>query len=322
MSKTGTTEFEYQDGVRILADQSSHEEPEANEKLENIINDAKAIGCVAALEKHNHHLTYLTDAKRMSYLDAVGISDTDDVLEIGSSLGQHTRIIAQRSKSVSAIEVVPLQAAFSRIWCDEEGLENVDISTGGASGQLPYDDASFDVVFCNYVLEWCAGRTEMDPADFHRKYIGEINRVLKPGGRLYLSTKNRLSLKYILGSRDEHLGVRFGSLLPRGYQKRIRDKARLGRTTGYLHSWDGLEAILKDAGFDDNRRILAFPDARFPEYLGDFDGFSADKLPQGVTDSLARKDKLSLRLPARAFELTTNSLVFLSKKAPKDAAGS
>ncbi len=322
MSKIGTTQFEYQDGVRILDDQSSHEEPEANEKLENIIKDAKIVGCVEALEKNNHHLTYLTDAKRMSYLDRVGIQATDDVLEIGSSLGQHTRVIAKRCKRVSAIEVVPLQAVFSRIWCDEEGLDNVDISAGGASGKLPYDDESFDVVFCNYVLEWCAGRTEMDPADFHRKYIGEINRVLKPNGRLFLSTKNRFSLKYILGSRDEHLGIRFGGLLPRTVQKRLRQKANLGRTTGYLHSWNGLEAILKDAGFADNQRILAFPDARFPDFLGPFDEFSEQLLTQEGKEKLARKDKLSLRLSSSAFEFTSNSLVFLSKKAPKDATGS
>jgi 2-polyprenyl-3-methyl-5-hydroxy-6-metoxy-1,4-benzoquinol methylase len=48
--------------------------------------------------------------------------------------------------------------------------------------RFPYNDASFDTVVCSEVIE----HLKYDPAHLLR----EINRVLKPGGRLILSTPN------------------------------------------------------------------------------------------------------------------------------------
>ncbi len=49
----------------------------------------------------------------------------------------------------------------------------------GAVEQLPVPDASFDLVLCNQVLEHCD-----DPA----AAVGELRRVLAPGGRALAST--------------------------------------------------------------------------------------------------------------------------------------
>jgi len=282
--------------------------------LEELISDAKQIGCIDALSKHDHNISYLMDEKRASYIDLIGLKPSDDVLEIGSSMGQHARLMAAQCKTLSGLEVVPLQAAFSKLWCGEDGLQNVNVTAGGMSGKMPYDDASFDVVTCNYVLEWCAGRHDGDPRAFHQAFLAEIYRVLKPNGRLYLSTKNRYSIRYVLGDVDEHLGMRFGSALPRICQNLFRKPANLDHPTGYLHSWEGLEEILNTAGFHSNERILAFPDARYPEYIGRFLDFTESDIPQAALSAVRKKTKLSLKLPAPAFRKTTNSLVFLATK--------
>lgn len=64
-----------------------------------------------------------------------------------------------------------------------ESLKNLDYTTGDIESplakvkmdvhQIPFDDESFDVVFCNHVLEH---------VDDDRKAMSEIFRVMKPGG--------------------------------------------------------------------------------------------------------------------------------------------
>lgn len=300
--------------INVTPEHSLVEDDDTRDRLIALITDAKAIGCKPALEKHNHNLTYLTDPRRSKYIDLADIQPAHHVLEIGSSLGQHTRLMAQKCKAVSGLEIVPLQAAFSKLWCEEDGLDNVDITSGGANGVLPFADASFDRVVCNYVLEWCAGRNDMDPGDFHRAYIAEMLRVLKPGGKLLLTTKNRYSIRYVTGGKDEHLGMRFGNALPRWLQERMLNKDNLDFTRGYLHSWAQLESILRGVGFADATRFLTFPDNRYAHYAGTFEAFDASALPADVTNALTKKEKLSLKLPQSLFAQTTNSLVFLASK--------
>jgi SAM-dependent methyltransferase len=302
------------DGINVTPEHSIVEDDETRDGLIALISDAKEIGCKPALEKHSHNLGYLTDPRRSKYIDLADIQADHHVLEIGSSMGQHTRLMAQKCKAISGLEIVPLQAAFSKLWCEEDGLNNVDITSGGANGVLPFEDASFDRVVCNYVLEWCAGRNDMDPGDFHRAYIAEMFRVLKPGGKLLLTTKNRYSIRYVTGGKDEHLGMRFGNALPRWLQERMLNSDNLDFTRGYLHSWAQLEDILRGVGFAEATRFLTFPDNRYAYYAGSFEGFSADDLPQEAMAGLTKKERLSLKLPAALFQQTTNSLVFLADK--------
>ncbi len=300
--------------VIYLHDVSEDEEVDIKDNLKSIIDDAKGLGCKEALKKNNHNLEYILSPKRSAYLSLANIQKSDDVLEIGSSMGQHSIIIAQQCNSLATIEVVPQQAEFARVWCDECELTNVEISAGGSSGKLPYASNSFDLVVCNYVLEWCAGRSQMDPESFHRQYIQEMFRVLKPNGRLLLATKNRFSIRYILGSEDEHLGIRFGSALPRVIQNRFRKRANLGHPTGYLHSWNALQKILEDTGFNSVIRYLAYPDNRYADFVGPFDEFSRDTLSESELSRIGIKNRVALHLSKGLFEKTSNSLVFLAIK--------
>lgn len=302
-------------GIRVMPEHSHVEDEATTARLMGMVTDAPEIGALAALEKYKHDLSYMLDERRSKYIALAEIGADHDVLEIGSSMGQHTRLMAPMCKHISGLEIVPLQAAFSKVWCDEDGHKNVDITTGGANGKLPYDDASFDRVVCNYVLEWCAGRSEQHPAEFHRDFIAEMHRVLRPGGKLMLTTKNRYAIRYIVGGKDEHLGVRFGSALPRGLAAWARKRGQLDWTPGYLHSWSELEAIIKRAGFASTERFLTFPDNRYAHYAGTFEGFNVDDLPPDALDGLPKKEKMVLKLPQSLFAQTTNSLVFLAGKS-------
>ncbi|MDP1702502.1 MAG: class I SAM-dependent methyltransferase [Aestuariivirga sp.] len=284
------------------------------ERAKSLINDALSLGCIAALQKHDHNVKCLTDPIREKYIDLIDLQPSDDVLEIGSSMGQHTRRIAAKCRSVNALEVIKFQAEFSKIWCGQEGLQNVHFTAGGASGHLPYENSSFDVVISNYVLEWCAGRAAGDPNEFHKEVLSEIWRVLKPGGRLFLSTKNRFAFKYLTGVEDEHLGIRFGSALPRWIQKRAAATARLGHPTGYLHSWAGLRADLIAAGFKNLVPLFAFPDARWPVFLGRAQDFSRSNItsPEGI--NFGKRDRALAVLPSQTRLALSNSIIYLADR--------
>ncbi|MGH3279562.1 MAG: class I SAM-dependent methyltransferase [Trebonia sp.] len=77
--------------------------------------------------------------------------------------------------SLTAIELSPAMLAIARQRAADLGRE-IDLRHGDAE-QLPFDDASFDTVVC--ALSLC---TIPSPA----AAVGEMRRVLTPGGRLLL----------------------------------------------------------------------------------------------------------------------------------------
>lgn len=308
------SDYVAEDNVKIYAAHSVVENDSKLAKLNALVADAKKIGCEKALLKHGHNVSYLLDKKRARYLDFLDIKKSDDVLEIGASMGQHTILIAKKCRSLEAIEVVPLQAKFARLWCDETGADNVRVTAGGANGVLPYEDGKFNLVILNYVLEWCAGRSQKSPEDFHRDFLTEIFRVLKPGGRLFLSTKNRFALQYVLGGVDEHMDERFGNALPRPIQAMLIKNKKMDKTFGFLHSRRKLESLLKEAGFRRSDRLIAFPDARYPEYLGYYDSAAAQNIRQTPRNAVSKLDRVVMRLPHAAQRELLRSHVYLAHK--------
>jgi SAM-dependent methyltransferase len=192
------------------------------------------------------------------FLDVLPLNDAD-VLEIGPGFGQFTPLIAQKAKSVVALEVDSGQAQFLSERVRQQGLSNVRVHQGGADCRLPFSDDSFDLIILNLVFEWCGLRSPDGHELAQRRLLSEMWRVLRPGGQLYLATKNRFAVRYLMGKADEHMGgVRFGSALPRWLSKRVPG----GRASGMLHSFPQLQRMLREAKFEILRSWWAVPDMR------------------------------------------------------------
>jgi len=73
----------------------------------------------------------------------------------------------------------PLFAPFAAEHVGVDAFENPHAELHGSAEDLPVEDASFDVVLCNQVLEHCD-----DPA----RAVRELHRVAAPGGRVLVST--------------------------------------------------------------------------------------------------------------------------------------
>lgn len=98
--------------------------------------------------------------------------------------------------------------------------------------ELPVGDETYDIVICCEVLE----HMEIDPMFM----LAEVNRVLKTGGKLFLTTPNILSSRAI-------------TKMVQGYEPYFYmhyHKSREYNRHNYEYSAKGLWSLLKCAGFD------------------------------------------------------------------------
>ncbi len=98
------------------------------------------------------------------------------VLDLGAGHGAFTKELFDMGYAVQACDLFPELFAFDKIVC-----KKVDITS-----PFPYADNSFDVVIAIEVSEHIVD---------HEMFFSEINRILSPQGKLYISTPNILSLK-------------------------------------------------------------------------------------------------------------------------------
>jgi SAM-dependent methyltransferase len=99
------------------------------------------------------------------------------VLDVGCGPGATALAFAARVASVVALDLTPAMLAQARETATERGLDNVRFELGNAA-QLPFPDASFDVVTSRLAAHHVA-----DP----RAMVREVARVLVPGGLFLLS---------------------------------------------------------------------------------------------------------------------------------------
>ena len=106
------------------------------------------------------------------------------LLDLGTSDGEFTLRVAERlgAESVQGIELIGEHAAAAR-------SHGIDVRQADLDEGLPFDDASFDVVHANQVIEHVR-RTDM--------FLRETRRVLAPDGLACISTNNLSSWHNVL----------------------------------------------------------------------------------------------------------------------------
>ncbi len=119
-----------------------------------------------------------------------GMSGAKTLLDIGCGGGLLSEEFAKAGYSVTGVDPSLRSIETARRHAAEEGLE---IAYHTATGErLPFADASFDFAACCDVLEHVN-----DPS----KVIGEIARVLKPGGLFFYDTINRTFASWLKAIR-------------------------------------------------------------------------------------------------------------------------
>jgi arsenite methyltransferase len=102
------------------------------------------------------------------------------ILDLGSGAGTDSLIAAQMvgpQGTVTGIDMTPEMLVKARAAAAEIGLANV-VFVAGEAEQLPFADASFDVVVSNGVIDLIPDKDAV---------FAELHRVLAPGGRIQLA---------------------------------------------------------------------------------------------------------------------------------------
>jgi ubiquinone/menaquinone biosynthesis C-methylase UbiE len=116
----------------------------------------------ARLGKIEQHLRYLP------------VSPRDRVLDAGCGSGSMSRLIARSfpDAEVTGVDLREQYLDFARRRARSEHLQNVEFQSADVFA-LPFADASFDVVWTKYLLQWLK-----EP----KRALNELRRVTRPGG--------------------------------------------------------------------------------------------------------------------------------------------
>jgi ubiquinone/menaquinone biosynthesis C-methylase UbiE/uncharacterized protein YbaR (Trm112 family) len=322
VSQKGGHRYPIRNGVPCFLVDPPNESQESIDHFEKLNRLAAESGWREALkvlfEDQPGVIRYATDESRCGFLDLLALDGHMTALEIGTGMGAFSLALANRVAHLYGLELTEGQAQFCSLRCRQQGATNTTFACGGDDCNLPIADSTMDVVVLNLVLEWCSNSSRADAAADQALLLAEIFRVLKPGGMLYLTTKNRFALHYLLGKPDEHsYMMRFGNALPRALHRWLLRLKGYRRAPGMLHSHNHLRAMLVNAGFADARSYWAAPEMRYPEHYisNDSASISAARAERGFIQGSDRSSRLIMRMiPAGLVKHFTPGLTFLARK--------
>jgi 2-polyprenyl-3-methyl-5-hydroxy-6-metoxy-1,4-benzoquinol methylase len=143
------------------------------------------------------------------------------VLDVGCSSGYLAEPLSERGNTIVGIELDPAAAREAERFCERVLVGDVETM------ELPLEPGSFDVVLCGDVVEHLR-----DPV----ASLARLRPLLKPGGRLVLSTPN-----------VANWAIRLALL---GGRWRYTDRGILDRSHTHLFTRATLIAALRRAGYD------------------------------------------------------------------------
>ena len=159
--------------------------------------------------------TYLAGERIARELSTLTSLENKTMLDVGCGFGGALTALSKQNVRCVGVDINrdELQLCLRRL-----SLHNDQSAVFcGDAYHLPFRDDEFDIVSCTEMLEHVRNRDEL---------IAEMSRVLKPGGLMYLSFPNLLSIQNILS--DPHYQLFGVVLLPlsiaRWYTKKIRKR--------------------------------------------------------------------------------------------------
>ncbi len=177
-----------------------------------------------------------------------GSIDGRRVLDLGAGFGALALYCAHLGAEVVAVDPNEQRMQVAVAIARQRGL---DVSAVTAQAQqLPFPDESFDFVLANNSLCYI-----VDPR-VHAAALGEIRRVLRPGGWLVARNPNRLH------PRDQFTGLPLLPLLPPTLIRRVTGALDRHRSEVRLQTPGGAVRELRRAGFA-RARWRALPGHRY-----------------------------------------------------------
>ena len=147
---------------------------------------------------------------------SVGGGDRASLRVLDAGCGTGSFAVALRT-SVGAIDAVDMNPAMLRVARDKlDGTPGCPVALHEAGiDALPFEDGSFDAVMVNQVLHHLPDAPQRG-WPMHRRVLGELARVLRPGGAAIVNTCSH---------RQMHRGWWYASLVPDAVEAMCRRHA-------------------------------------------------------------------------------------------------
>nr|MBA2600369.1 methyltransferase domain-containing protein [Actinomycetota bacterium] len=173
----------------------------------------------------------------LEWTDSLALSPEARVLELGCGAGHTSVALGQRGYSVDAVDSTSAMLQITRAKVTEAGLSDVRLTLQDAH-RLAYPDAAYDLVVALGVVPWLHSPGLA---------VGEMARVLQPGGYLLASFDNRARVTHTFDPRNTPAlgGARraIKGLLKKAGRYRPPEKA-----LATMHRLKEFDSFLEDAG--------------------------------------------------------------------------
>lgn len=253
------------------------------EMYEKLKDDSSISASTKKLLTPSHFETYILDESRSKFMEIIKLHKNPQVLDLGCGWGAVAISLARKLKKsggkVYGVDATKETLAFIKTRAKQEKLDNIELAATEPFdfGELPFEDNSLDLVIMNGVLEWVGmGRSDISPRECQKNALHEVNRILKPGGQLYIGIENAAAYDYYLGQKD-HSGIRFVGAFPKWLANFVSIIVKKESYRTYIYSPAGYKGILDLTGFDAPKFMIPIPSYRNIEQIVDY------------TDSAARK---------------------------------
>src|ERR1035441_251692 len=171
--------------------------------------------------------------KALALVDGLGLGPGAMAIEIGCGAGWNTAAPAERGFRVQAADPVEKMLRMTREMAAARRVQELVGVICCMGEALPFAGESFDVAVGIAVMEW---------ADSPQSMLGELLRVLRPGGYLILSATNRWSLQRVM---DPWFNPLWAPL-----KNWMRQQAHAGNTAhARTHSFRGPSPVAKTSGW-------------------------------------------------------------------------
>ena len=125
-----------------------------------------------------------TEQELAGIINILELNSQQRLADICCGYGRHLLPLAQRGHTVFGIDIAPMMLAKARRWLEEVGVEAVILRADAR--QLPFADGSLDVVLNLFnSFGYCQSEAQ------NQCILTETARVLRPGGKFLLETRNR-----------------------------------------------------------------------------------------------------------------------------------
>ena len=184
---------------------------------------------------------------RHNLLEWYDFDEGASLLEIGSGCGAVTGVFCEKCRRVVGVDLSKRRSTINAY--RNKAYDNLEIMVGNFE-DIRFDE-KFDYVTLIGVLEYSIYyiNSEKPFLDMLKK----AKSLLKPGGTLIVAIENKYGIKYWAGAPEDHTGRAFDGI--EGYPgvERVRTFSR-----------KGLENLLEEAGYGDNRFYYPVPDYKMP----------------------------------------------------------